>query len=125
RVWSTVTPVILPGYDDQDGLRAKLKARVTAEEQKNLRSRLDARSRALICKAFHQAGWTDDALAGAEVQYRTAGSFRGLELSKDYSLLPLRFPRFHLRATFPHAVAGPLAIGAGRYRGLGVFARQD
>jgi CRISPR-associated protein Csb2 len=126
RTWSTVTPVILPGYDDPDGLRAKLKkARVTAEEQKNLLARLHARILALIWKAFHQAGWTDDALAGTEVEYRAVGWFRGLELSKNYTLPPLRFPRFHLRVTFPRAVPGPIAIGAGRYRGLGLFARED
>ncbi len=28
RVWSTVTPVVLPGFDDPDGLRKKLKHRL-------------------------------------------------------------------------------------------------
>jgi CRISPR-associated protein Csb2 len=122
KVWSTVTPVILPGYDDPDGLRAKLKARVTADEQKNLLARLDARIMALIWKAFHQAGWTPDALAEAEVEYRPVGWFRGLDLAKNYDLPPLKYPRYHLRVRFPRPVRGPLAIGAGRYRGFGLFA---
>lgn len=124
RTWTTVTPVILPGYDDPDGLRAKLKGRNTAEEQKNLLARLGARLLALIWKAFHQAGWTTDALVGAEVEYRAVGWFRGLDLAKNYDLPPLRFPRYHLRIRFARPVAGPVAVGAGRYRGLGVFARE-
>jgi CRISPR-associated protein Csb2 len=122
RTWSTVTPVILPGYDDPDGLRAKLKTRNTAQEQKNLLARLDARILALIWKACHQAGWTADALAGAEVEYRTVGWFRGLDLARNYDLPKLRFPRYHVRVRFRHPIQGPLAVGAGRYRGLGVFA---
>ncbi len=124
RTWSTVTPVVLPGYDDPDGLRAKLKVRNTGQQQKILLARLDARILALIWKAFHQAGWTADALAGAEVEYRSVGWFRGLEVARNYELPPIRFPRYHLRIQFPHAVAGPLAIGAGRYRGLGLFASE-
>ena len=125
QTWSTVTPVILPGYDDPDGLRAKLNDRGSAEKQKNLLARLDARIMALIWKAFHQAGWTADALAGAEVEYRAVGWFRGLDLARNYELPKLRFPRYHLRVRFPRSVAGPVVIGAGRYRGLGVFAREE
>src|SRR4029077_19029985 len=112
--------VVLPGYDDPDGLRAKLKGRNTAEEQKNLLDRLDARILALIWKAFHQAGWPADALAGAEVEYRAVGWFLGLDLARNYDLPPLRFPRYHLRVRFARPVPGPMAVGAGRYRGVGV-----
>jgi CRISPR-associated protein Csb2 len=124
ETWSTVTPVILPGYDDQDGLRKKLKERVNADEQKHLLERLDSRILALIWKAFHQAGWTADALAGASVEYRKVGWFRGLDLAKAYELPPLKYPRYHLRVTFPRLVRGPIAIGAGRYRGFGLLARE-
>jgi CRISPR-associated protein Csb2 len=120
--WNTVTPVILPGYDDPDRLRAKLKERNTAAEQKNLLARLDSRILALIWKAFHQAGWTADVLAGAEVEYRAVGWRRGLDLARNYDLPPLKYPRYHVRVRFPHPIAGPLVVGAGRYRGLGVFA---
>jgi len=120
--WDTVTPVILPGYDDPDRLRAKLKERNTAVEQKNLLARLDSRILALIWKAFHQAGWKGDVLAGAEVEYRAVGWRRGLDLARNYDLPPLKYPRYHVRVRFQHPVAGPLVVGAGRYRGLGVFA---
>lgn len=125
RTWSTVTPVILPGYDDWHGLRAKLKGRKTAEEQKNLLTRLNARILGLIWKAFDQAGWTADALAEAEVEYGTVGWFRGLDLAKNYDLPKVRFPRYHLRIRFSRSVAGPVVVGAGRYRGLGMFARDE
>jgi CRISPR-associated protein Csb2 len=123
--WSTVTPVILPGYDDPAGLRAKRKHAPTAEGQKHRFTRLDARTLDLIWKAFHQAGWTTDALAGAEVEYRAVGWFPGLDLARNYDLPPLRFPRSHIRVRFARPVSGPLAIGAGRYRGLGIFARDE
>lgn len=128
--WTTVTPVVLPGYDDPDGLRRKLRqredaGRVTADEQKHLLARLDARVLALVWKAFAQAGWTPDALAGAEVEYRGVGWLRGLDLAGHYDLPPLKYPRYHLRVRFARRVRGPLAVGAGRYRGLGLFAKGD
>lgn len=125
HTWTTVTPVILPGFDDPDGLRKKLKERINADQQKRLLERLDARILGLIWKAFHQAGWTSDALEGAMVEYRSVGWIRGLDLAKNYALPPLRFPRYHVRVRFAHPVKGPLAIGAGRYRGLGLFAIDD
>jgi CRISPR-associated protein Csb2 len=123
-VWSTVTPVILPGHDDPDGLRRKLKERVTADEQKHLLERLDTRVLSLLWKAFEQAGWTADALAGAELEYRSVGWLRGLELAKSYDLPEVKFPRYHVRVKFPRAMAGPLVVGAGRYRGFGLFVRH-
>ncbi len=128
--WSTVTPVILPGFDDPDGLRAKLTAResngvVSSAEQGHLLARLDARVLALIWKAFHQAGWTRDALAEAQVEYRAVGWLRGLDLARNYQLSKLNYPRYHLRIQFKRPVSGPLVIGAGRYRGLGVFVRHE
>ena len=88
-------------------------------------ARLDARTLALIWKAFHQAGWTADALAGTEVEYPAVGWFRGLDLAKKYELPKLRFLRYHLRIRFSRPVAGPVVIGAGRYRGMGVFAAES
>lgn len=126
RTWSTVTPVLLPGHDDPHGLRRKLRERdgKGAGEQKHLLERLDRRILSLLGKAFHQAGWTADALAGAELEYRTAGWLRGLDLAKNYVLPPLNYPRYHVRVTFRQAIRGPLVVGAGRYRGFGLFARE-
>ena len=57
-------------------------------------------------------------------EYRTAGFRPGLDLSNRYELPPMKFPRYHVRVRFPQPVRGPLAIGAGRYRGLGLFAAE-
>lgn len=126
EVWSTVTPVILPGHDDPDGLRRKLKERdgKAAGEQKNLLERLDTRILALLWKAFHQAGWTADSLAGAELEYRPVGWLRGLDVAKNYHLPPVGYPRYHVRVRFRQPVRGPLAVGAGRYRGFGLFVKD-
>jgi CRISPR-associated protein Csb2 len=129
-VWTTVTPVILPGFDDPAGLRQKYRQRVkaglaTAEEQLHLLERLDQRIRGLLWKAFEQAGWSAEALAGVTLEYRDVGWRRGLDLARNYVLSPVPYPRFHVRVTFPRPVRGPLVIGAGRYRGFGLFAAQS
>jgi CRISPR-associated protein Csb2 len=126
HIWSTVTPVMLPGYDDPDGLRRKLRQRPTASEQKRLLERLDRRIRSLLREAFLQAGWPRELIDHQEtvMEYREVGFRAGVDLSRRYNLPPLKFPRYHVRATFPHLVQGPLAVGAGRYRGLGLFASE-
>lgn len=127
RTWSTVTPVILPGHDDPSGLRRKLRERdgKSADEQKHLLERLDSRIVSLLSKAFHQAGWPADALAWAELEYRPVGWLRGLDVARNYHLPPLGYPKYHVRVRFRQAMAGPLAVGAGRYRGFGLFARDS
>lgn len=123
--WTTVTPLILPGYDDPRGLRRRLRQGVNAEEQRTLLERLDRRALELIWSAFHQAGWTQDALEGAEVEYRKVGWIRGVDLAGNYELPPIKFPRFHVRIRFARPIRGPLAIGAGRYRGMGLFTPSE
>ncbi len=59
------------------------------------------------------------------LEYRPVGWFRGLGLAMSYHLPPIGYPKYHVRVRFRHAVTGPLAIGAGRYRGFGLFASDD
>jgi CRISPR-associated protein Csb2 len=127
RAWSTVTPVVLPGFDDPDGLRNKLKRRqngehLNAEQQKNLLERLNRRAVELIEKAFQQAGLPKELIEPGGLEYREVGFRAGVDLARRYDLPPLKYPRYHVRVRFRHPVAGPLVVGAGRYRGLGVFA---
>lgn len=103
--WSTVTPVVLPGYDDRDR----------------------GATEGLLWRAFEQAGLAPEALAGAEAEWRAVGFRAGVEPARRFRVpeTPVEFgrwPRYHVRVRFARPVAGPLAVGAGRYRGFGLFA---
>ena len=103
RTWSTVTPVVLPGFDDRDA--------VTAER--------------LLHRAFGHAGFSEEVVRGLELSWRNVGFRAGVDLASRYNLPDrLTGPRYHVRVRFAHPVRGPLAVGAGRYRGLGVFVAE-
>jgi CRISPR-associated protein Csb2 len=100
--WATVTPLVLPGSDE--GKFAK------AEK--------------LFFKALRHAGYSPDALA--ELEFRNVSFWPGGDLA-------LRFHRpdylkkdcwsvYHVRLRWKHPINGPLALGAGRHCGLGIFA---
>jgi CRISPR-associated protein Csb2 len=100
--WATTTPVILPGCDSQKALKAEK----------------------LFLKALGHAGYSADALA--DLEFRRASFWPGGDLA-------LRFHRpdylrknywsvYHVRLRWKHAIKGPIALGAGRHCGLGVFA---
>jgi CRISPR-associated protein Csb2 len=127
RTWSTVTPVILPGYDDPDHLRRKLKDCRDAETQKRYLARLDARMDVLLRKAFRQAGFSSELVEQIELEWRGVGFRPGVDLVSRY-LPPANLgnsPRIHVRVRFPTAVRGPIAVGSGRFRGFGLFAKMD
>jgi CRISPR-associated protein Csb2 len=105
RIWATVTPLVLPGSDD--GKFAK------AEK--------------LFFKGLQHAGYSPDALA--ELELRNVSFWPGGELA-------LRFQRpdylkrghwsvYHARIRWKQSIKGPLAIGAGRHCGLGIFASMN
>jgi CRISPR-associated protein Csb2 len=137
RAWSTVTPVALPGFDDPDGIRRRLSERdgkraMSASEKSNQLSALNRRTRDLLLKAFAQAGIGDGLLSEeklesgeAELSWRGVAFRAGSDLARRYQLGTPAYPRYHVRVVFPRAVRGPLAVGAGRYRGLGLFASED
>lgn len=103
--WSTVTPVLLPGYDDRDLSKA--------EE--------------LLREALGHAGLPREVVGCSELEFGRFGFRRGLESVREY-MRPdnlKKFPAYHVRVKFPHPVAGPLAVGAGRYRGFGLFAAES
>jgi CRISPR-associated protein Csb2 len=100
EVWDTVTPLVLPGCDG--GKFAK------AEK--------------LFARALRHAGYCPESLANFEL--RKVSFCPGGEL-------PLRYQRpeylqnrsiYHARVRWRQPIAGPIAIGAGRHCGLGVFA---
>jgi len=126
QTWSTVTPVILPGFDDPDHLRRKLSKGVDAETQKRLLARLDQRMEDLLRKSLRQAGYADELVKETRLEWRDVGFRRGVELSSRY-VPPENLnnaPRVHVRVHFPIAIQGPVAIGSGRFRGFGLMAAE-
>jgi CRISPR-associated protein Csb2 len=130
--WSTVTPVILPGYDDPAHYRRRLKQEINADEQKQLLSRLDHRIDGLLRKAITQAGFSKNLADNAILEWRKVGFWAGTELADCYGVPQhlKHFSRFHVRLLWcdanktPIKVQGPICIGGGRFYGLGLFAAE-
>lgn len=95
-----MTPVVLPGLDD--GKQSKAEG--------------------LFLKAAAHAGIPIEAIES--VTLRKAPFWPGAEHPRHYFVPEyLRpFARWHAAVRFREPIPGPLAIGAGRYVGLGVFA---
>ena len=100
RAWTSVTPVVLPGFDD-------------GKYNKALR---------LVRKAIEQAGLRPEAIE--DIELRPAPFWPGAQHAAAYFRPEyLRGqPAWHVRLQFYDEVPGPLAIGAGRHFGLGLFA---
>lgn len=101
RDWTSVTPVILPGYDD--GKAAKRDK--------------------LLCDCLRHAGIELDAVASIECR---RAAWTGA-VSSPFSAFRRpdylqHLPACHVRIVFNQPVSGPVALGAGRHCGLGVFA---
>ncbi|MGH9969294.1 MAG: type I-G CRISPR-associated protein Csb2 [Pyrinomonadaceae bacterium] len=100
KLWSTITPVILPGFDDGKYEKAKR----------------------LFVKALEHCGLPVEAVE--DIVLRKAPFWSGSQhprlyyrpdYLKDYSA-------WHVHIRFREDIAGPIAIGSGRYCGLGLFA---
>jgi CRISPR-associated protein Csb2 len=107
RVWSSVTPVLLPGYDDRKQHRGNHQKRLARAEQ-------------LVCKAMAQAGCD----VPARIEISRVPWWAGSLHVRDYRPREKleHYPRYHVRLIFDQPITGPLAIGAGRHAGFGVLA---
>lgn len=131
--WATVTPVILPGFDDPAHFRSRLKKVTDAEEQKRLLGYLNNRIDGLIRKAVVQAGFPQMLADNAIVEWRKIGYWRGTEHADKYGVPNhlKKFPRYHVKLCWRDenqnqlSVCGPVCIGGGRFYGLGLFAPQN
>jgi CRISPR-associated protein Csb2 len=98
--WQTVTPIILPGFDDNDRGKASK----------------------LLLKCFEQACIPYEMIGDWEMQKspwsRASAQTRSFMRTSRLEHLPA----WHVRISFTRPIAGPLAIGAGRHRGLGIMA---
>jgi CRISPR-associated protein Csb2 len=135
-VWTTVTPVVLPGHDDPRKLRRRLKntdTNLSSSDKDLILRKLDERIERLLRKAFLDAGFPSGLVADADLEWRGTGFLPGVDLSANYSVPDQcrRFRRLHVRITWrerspdgtlrPKKVAGPICIGSGRFAGLGLF----
>jgi CRISPR-associated protein Csb2 len=101
KSWNTVTPVILDGFDDHN-------------ESKTLK---------LIRKAIVHAGLNEHELV---FEWQRFGFRPGVEPVRAFDRpIKLNGTMVHLRIQSQRAIEGPLAIGAGRYRGFGLMAIED
>ncbi len=106
-VWTTVTPVVIPGYDDRSGKKTDK----------------------LLRKALIQAGFPQELVRYAELDWRGGGFLPGLALASQYRRplnvkeAPVRHVTIKWRDCHGQAISipGPIAIGSGRFRGLGLF----
>jgi CRISPR-associated protein Csb2 len=103
RVWHSVTPVILHGYNTQ---RRQLSLEKTDK---------------LLCEAFFKSGYPDDLIADFFIQ--SAPLVPQLPGATQFFLPEhlRRFPRYHVGVRFHEPVHGPLTVGIGRHCGLGLF----
>lgn len=110
-IWTTVTPVILPGHDD----------------------RRQNKTERLLRKAMRQAGYAEELVQHAEIAWRSVGFLSGADLASRYrrprnvSEAPVCHVRIQWRDSQgkPLSIAGPHAIGSGRFRGLGLMAAVE
>jgi CRISPR-associated protein Csb2 len=132
-VWSTVTPMVLPGYDDPAHYRRRMKHATSADQQKRLLGRLEDRIDGLIRKAVVQAGLAPPLAEHSAIEWRKVGYWAGVDLATRYSVPEKlqRFSRWHVRITWRDSqgigveLPGPICLGGGRFYGLGLFAAED
>lgn len=138
-IWSTVTPVILPGYDDPRGYRRRLFLPsaeqgevISATDQRELLAKLDRRVEYLLRKAIRQAGFSEELSKWAKLDWRCGGYRAGTAMATSYAFPNQlrRFRRLHVRIEWCDRAGnllpmpGPICLGAGRYCGLGLFASE-
>lgn len=139
-VWTTVTPVVLPGHDDPRKLRQRLNgtgAPMSAEEKVKIVGKLEERIERLLRKALLESGLPARLVADADLQWRSTGFIPGVDLATRYSAPDQcrRYRRLHVRIAWRERsgdgqlrskkLSGPLCIGSGKYCGLGLFAPAD
>lgn len=135
-VWTSVTPIVLPGHDDPRKLRRRLRditTPPTAAEKEQIIRKLEARIERLLRKAFIDSGLPSSLVADAELQWRETGFILGADVASRYSVPDQcrRFRRLHVHVVWrepasdntlrPKKLHGPFCVGSGRFYGLGLF----
>lgn len=94
------------------------------DAQKALLEKLARRREALVRRALRHARLGDELTFAAAIETRETGFIAGVEKASRYTVPSYlaKFPRLHMRVTWPTRVSGPLCLGRGRFSGLGLFA---
>jgi CRISPR-associated protein Csb2 len=119
RVWRTVTPAALP----EDARRRRIDPAAKREETKAGRERAveQARAGAAVCQALRHAG----VRTGVEAIRVQREPFDANGARVEAFAGGTRFAKerlWHVEVAFEAPVSGPLAIGDGRFLGLGMMA---
>jgi CRISPR-associated protein Csb2 len=103
QTWHSVTPVVLPGFDDGKQVKAER----------------------LFLKAIAQAGIPIEAVESLTL--RKAPFWLGATHPRHYFVPEYmrHFSRWHAAVRFREPIPGPLSLGVGRHVGLGLFAVPD
>ncbi|GBD31890.1 hypothetical protein HRbin33_00851 [bacterium HR33] len=103
KCWHSVTPVVLPGFDDGKQKKAER----------------------LFLKALVQAGIPIEGVESFTL--RKAPFWPGATHPRHYFVPEYmrHFSRWHVAVRFREPIPGPLALGVGRHVGLGLFAVRD
>jgi CRISPR-associated protein Csb2 len=128
--WATVTPVVLPGYDDPGHYRRRADQETDATVRRRLLEKLGARIDGLLRKSLAQAGWPEELARHAELEWRSTGFLPGVQSARRYGVPKhlRKYSTLHVRLRWRDAqgrlvaLPGPLCIGAGRFYGLGLMA---
>ena len=104
RVWNSVTPVVLHGYNSEHG-----KFSLKKTEQ-------------LLYQALEKAGYPKEWVE--EFQFQPAPFWAGTEgaLKVRVPEYLKKWPRYHVSVRFREPVTGPVLAGIGKYYGIGLFA---
>jgi CRISPR-associated protein Csb2 len=106
RLWRSVTPVVLHGYNASRG---------------NISL---AKTEALLWRAFEMAGFPKETIVRMAFQtaplWSGAGAAAQVRVPKHLN----GYPRYHVEVCFRQAVSGPVLAGIGRHYGIGVFAAR-
>jgi len=105
RVWRSVTPVVLHGYNA--GPRGVISTSKTER---------------LLLRAFEMAGYREEQIESLAFQggpfWSGAGHAREMRVPAHLD----GYPRLHVQVRFAEGVRGPVLAGIGRHYGIGLFA---
>jgi len=107
RLWQSVTPVILHGFNTQ---RGKLSL---------------AKTERLLMQAFEEAGLPAGMIVSLAFQTAPYWPGAGAALQIRVPAHLAGWPRLHVAVEFRPPIPGPVAAGIGRHYGLGLFAARE